>query len=494
MVYEKKGKIVKKIIIIGSIIGLFGCVPPADESPSIDKIGYENLEDCEPCELLLNFASTNYQNRDWRRAVDNYTQLLKCNCGNLDPENTFKYMAYSYQQLGLLDSAAYIFDKGLKYTPDDLELLKMAGKNAGKFGKINDQIYYFDKILIIEENNLEVLELLSDVYRDQGMIKEQIDIIDIWLKYDSGNRKANAEKKVAFSALGKDISDVDRERWELEPSNIQYGLEYVKTLQNADDNEGVIELCNELLIYDKFNKQILQNLAEAYQNIYKEEKALATYQILVKVDPVNFNLAIDISKILINQEKYQIALEWAEQAINISKSKGIAFYQRAEVFFAVAESCSSDPLQFWDKIVYEISWKDYQTAVNKGYKQAKARCDFLKENYITTSSDWFMRPEGEIEVRPQGDCYAWIDKTVKRTMVPVKNALKDAGLAASDIDEILLVGGSTRTPAVRQVVEKFFGKSANFFIGILLSLVLAYVVKFTYIKSGRTLNDKDYFL
>jgi len=54
-----------------------------------------------------------------------------------------------------------------------------------------------------------------------------------------------------------------------------------------------------------------------------------------------------------------------------------------------------------------------------------------------------------------------IDKTVKRTMVPVKNALKDAGLAASDIDEILLVGGSTRTPMVRQTVEKFFGKSAN---------------------------------
>jgi len=54
-----------------------------------------------------------------------------------------------------------------------------------------------------------------------------------------------------------------------------------------------------------------------------------------------------------------------------------------------------------------------------------------------------------------------IDKAVKRTMVPVKNALKDAGLAASDIDEILLVGGSTRTPAVRQTVEKFFGKSAN---------------------------------
>ena len=51
----------------------------------------------------------------------------------------------------------------------------------------------------------------------------------------------------------------------------------------------------------------------------------------------------------------------------------------------------------------------------------------------------------------------------------------------------------------RKDLENFFLNSnidinfSNFFIGILLSLVLAYVVKFTYIKSGRTLNDKDYF-
>ena len=39
---------------------------------------------------------------------------------------------------------------------------------------------------------------------------------------------------------------------------------------------------------------------------------------------------------------------------------------------------------------------------------------FLEENYITTSADWFMRPEGEKKVKPQRDCYSWIDKTVER--------------------------------------------------------------------------------
>ncbi|MFT5253694.1 MAG: molecular chaperone DnaK, partial [Flavobacteriales bacterium] len=54
-----------------------------------------------------------------------------------------------------------------------------------------------------------------------------------------------------------------------------------------------------------------------------------------------------------------------------------------------------------------------------------------------------------------------IDDLVKRTIAPCKKALKDAGLSKSDIDEIILVGGSTRIPAVQEAVEKFFGKKPN---------------------------------
>ncbi len=54
-----------------------------------------------------------------------------------------------------------------------------------------------------------------------------------------------------------------------------------------------------------------------------------------------------------------------------------------------------------------------------------------------------------------------IDDLVKRTIEPCRTALKNAGLSASDIDEIILVGGSTRIPAVQEAVEKFFGKKPN---------------------------------
>ncbi len=54
-----------------------------------------------------------------------------------------------------------------------------------------------------------------------------------------------------------------------------------------------------------------------------------------------------------------------------------------------------------------------------------------------------------------------IDDLVKRTIAPCEKALKAAGLSKSDIDEVILVGGSTRIPAVQEAVEKFFGKTPS---------------------------------
>ncbi len=53
------------------------------------------------------------------------------------------------------------------------------------------------------------------------------------------------------------------------------------------------------------------------------------------------------------------------------------------------------------------------------------------------------------------------DDLIKRSMEPVKQAMKDAGYTPADIDEVILVGGSTRMPRIQEEVEKFFGKSPS---------------------------------
>lgn len=54
-----------------------------------------------------------------------------------------------------------------------------------------------------------------------------------------------------------------------------------------------------------------------------------------------------------------------------------------------------------------------------------------------------------------------VDDFVKRSILPCEKALKDAGLSKSDIDEVILVGGSTRIPRIQQAVKEFFGKEPH---------------------------------
>ena len=52
-----------------------------------------------------------------------------------------------------------------------------------------------------------------------------------------------------------------------------------------------------------------------------------------------------------------------------------------------------------------------------------------------------------------------VDELIQRSIEPCKTALKDAGVGINDIDDVILIGGSTRIPKIQEVVEKFFGKA-----------------------------------
>src|SRR5215212_10679929 len=54
-----------------------------------------------------------------------------------------------------------------------------------------------------------------------------------------------------------------------------------------------------------------------------------------------------------------------------------------------------------------------------------------------------------------------VDDLIKRTIPPMEKALADAGLKPSEIDELILVGGSTRIPKIQEIVKDFFGKEPN---------------------------------
>ena len=78
--------------------------------------------------------------------------------------------------------------------------------------------------------------------------------------------------------------------------------------------------------------------------------------------------------------------------------------------------------------------------------------------YVTATASG---PKHLVETLTRSKFEQLADTLVKRSMQPVQKALSDAGLSKSDIDEVILVGGSTRIPKIQEEVEKFFGKKPS---------------------------------
>ncbi|KPF77197.1 MULTISPECIES: molecular chaperone DnaK [Blastomonas] len=70
-------------------------------------------------------------------------------------------------------------------------------------------------------------------------------------------------------------------------------------------------------------------------------------------------------------------------------------------------------------------------------------------------------PKHLVKMISRSDLEKLVADLIKRTLDPCKKALEDAGLKASDIDDVVLVGGMTRMPRVREVVKEFFGKEPH---------------------------------
>ena len=95
----------------------------------------------------------------------------------------------------------------------------------------------------------------------------------------------------------------------------------------------------------------------------------------------------------------------------------------------------------------------------------KAKIELSSSQSTEINLPYFMvidnQPKHLVKTLTRAKFEQIIDKLVERTIAPCKSALKNAGLSVNDIDEIILVGGSTRIPAIQDAVKKFFGKEPS---------------------------------
>ena len=270
--------------------------------------------------------------------------------------------------------------------------------------------YYTERIAI---------ERMNDTYKKNEMYDEQLAILDLWLNIDPENKKAIADKKIAYNKLGKDANDVNRERWNSDKTNLQYGLDYAEGLIEKDLNELAIEVCDELLVYDSENLRLLKVISAAYINSYQDNKALQYLEKLGGIDK-NINTFLDIADVCISIGQFKKGYNWVNKGISQGKSLGKCFFKRGDLLVALVETNMSDDVDFCDRLVYDLAWEDYNSCYDNGYLNAKVYRDQL-DDFITTKGDWFLNADKYDKISPTNkdcttlkgtDCYVWIDRTV----------------------------------------------------------------------------------
>ena len=238
------------------------------------------------------------------------------------------------------------------------------------------------------------------------------------LKIDSSNQQAISDKKKAFEKLGKDASDVDKDRWNKDPGNLEYGLAYLESLMINEDYELAGEVAEEILLYHDSNKRLLKKTSDIHIKNSDDKKAIKYLEKLAEQNDSNTEYLIKLSKAYINIDQYNKAYSTANKAIALGQNNKKAYYQRAEVLKNLADYYASDDLDFCDRVVYELAAEDYGKAYEyKHINGKRSKNSLIEGEYITSVGAWFMIDEKFTTMSPDSDecvnrkgsdCYSFI--------------------------------------------------------------------------------------
>ena len=379
------------------------------------------------CEGSSQFLENNWVQGLWTDVIEKAYELILCDCVNDDDENIYILYGRAYDKLEKPDSSTWVFKKGLKKFPDSENLLYWAASSSskeirnGNTKKLDEHLYFLERLLEINPENISALERMSSAYKLSEMYEEQIVIIDQLLKIDPGNQQAITDKKKAFVKLGKDASDVDKERWGREPSNLEYGLAYLKSLTINENYELASEISEEILLYHGMNKRLLKEVSNIHIKNLDDKKAIKYLEQLREQNDINTNYLIKLSDAYLNINQYKKAYSSANQAIGLEENNKEAYFQRANVLKNLVDYYASDDLDFCDRLVYELAAEDYEKASKYKHINGKRyKNNLIEGDYITNVGAWHMLGEkfknintmspdnNECLNRKGFDCYSFI--------------------------------------------------------------------------------------
>jgi len=414
----------KIITLLFGALFLTMCVPPegGNQNLSKDKAKLDSLRKVR-CPRLMSSAAVYYRNRDWKQTVRIYEEITTLDCDEWNPvfappQEIYQYYAIAYEQMGKFDSSEFVLLDGLQKLPESVELRKRLAYSYKRQGKKEKEIIEFERIIDMAPLDISIMNDLSKLYKDESRFDDQIYILEKILKVDGSNEIAQSELAMAFESSGKDPLDVYRKRYEDNPENLSYGLDYADRLTQVDRSADATLVLDGVIRQDPTSKLAYRKLAEAHKETNNLKKAANAYEELFQIDPRDGRIAVDISDIYIDVGNYSKALRWAEKAMSLSNGNGSGLGQKAKVYFYGWDTFRQNPFSINDRIVAKLAYDYFVKAEDKGFLGFTKR-GWLEENskdILYGKAQWFMaddRVKRTRSISPTSSNYDWVTEHLK---------------------------------------------------------------------------------
>ena len=409
------------LILTTTLLLLPMCAPPAETqveaTPSLTEAELKKRD--RDCAIAMSNGSEYYKNRDFVSAVRNYRRAVDLGCGEEYASELYLWFGRAYNEIGNTDSAVWAFQQGLRYLPEDKDLLENIAYSVGRLGDTERQTYYYERLIEVDPKNTEAFGTLADLLREQERHDDLIQVLIQWLEADPTNGRVQSELIAAYEVAGKDPLSFMRRRWEDSPDNVQWGIDYAQKLIENLDYAQAYRTLESIIQRSPSAREAYQLTANTALDEGDIDRAILAFEQLFALNRTDFRTAQELSRALLRNGDYPRALEWAETAVRTSNSGGEALYIRAEVYYTAADDCVASRdnglSNFQDKLVFNMAYDDYRSATDNGYRRARTRADFLEKNLIPSKGDWFLQPADLRVFKPQGNCYSWITRSVRRS-------------------------------------------------------------------------------
>ena len=415
---------IKFLTVFSSMMIIMMCVPPSEtrSSSSQNKKKLDSLRKVR-CPRLMSSAAEYYRNRDWKRTVKIYEEITSLDCDEWNinfapPQEIYQYYAIAYEQMGKFDSSEFVLLDGLQKLPENVELRKRLAYSYKKQGKREQEIIEYERLVEMVPEDISVMNDLSKLYKDNERYDDQIFILERILKIDEENEIAQSELAMAFESSGRNPLDVYRKRFENNPDNISYGLDYAERLTQADEYDAAIPILNKLIKKDPSSKLAYRKLAEANKEIDDLLGAAKAYEELFKIDPRDYRIALNISDVYLNNNDYRLALKWADKAVSIDTKSGDGLGQKGKVYYYGWDNFRQNPFTNDDRVVAKLAYDYFVKAEQKGYR-GFSKTTWLKENekdILYGKAQWFMAEDKVKRSRnifTKTSEYDWVNEALK---------------------------------------------------------------------------------